>query len=1102
MTFPRLSRLLAFTMLLFPAFAQVPAAGAVAVSARVRQIPPDLLATSYLVRLPDSGHVRFVRASADGSLLFVGLSAGGIARSADGGRTWKTLSSGVAGSPGAQMLDLQISPSNPKIVWATGLTGVYHSTDAGLTWTEADVRTDVPGRAIGSVLSLDPRHPEAAYLAGYRNGGLYRTGDGGLTWQRVLPYPVSAVAVEPANGATIYAVSRTAGFQRSTDHGHSWTTGVSLPAYAGIGEETAAPGRLLAVDGAAGGLFVALDGGGMVRSIDGGRTWIDFSIGLPRSVSGNGYAVPYSMTVTSGSVRRIYAIVPSGVLGAAAGGALFSALLATDTVSGTTGISSTPQAATPSPITGTQTMSATPTTQSTSQQGWQAVNSGVDAVTPLTAAQTGVLVASEGAPNGGYPAVVSTLNGPPLYNVPYVLPPPLARVTATGFAYGLTLVKYLSGVNYEGPNDRPWQLWQDKKFDPTLVAVDFDNAAAAGYRVIRVFVQDPLPAQVLAGQFGHIDDMATLARQRDLRLLITFNDSKDPNMGRVAAVDRAIAAHYAGNPTIFGYDLQNEPAFQDIAGVIYPPGQTLPLLSDAIIKRYGEHVKLSRIHADRSAGKWRDGPFAHMSERQIYQYLNAASILNDYFTANPNAADQAPGGHWGPLLAAVNASLSMYLHTQIDAVRSVDRSHVITVGYNNAFWASRPANDVLDFRSIHLYPTTQNFNSIHDSLHTFESLLSGGHTPQVLEEYGFSTAFQSSGVASVQETGMSLYMRVLGGSGDFKWQLNDDTVGFNPVENGLGLFGARNAAKVGFYINRELAAYFSSPHKPGGVRMWSDGAVGLGYLYSAPDALGVSGGSYSDVRITYTAHNKAASAQLWLDWTQPGRLRLVSSHEADLTIDLAALTGAVTGTVTLAPSQQVSVSGLNVRLHMQAGIWYTLSYTPGGLALQPIGLPRPVQTAGWYILATGHNVSPPFLSQWLTLGGVPTLGAPLDEAQPSPGGAVQYFTSVAMQAHGTSAGLRPLGLAELGSKADPPAKELPKQQRHLYVSATGHNISGAFLDYWQRTGGIGFWGPPLTEQRKKGGATVQYFANAEFVWNGSSMSLGPLGARAWARLHP
>ncbi len=279
-----------------------------AVSASPPRVASDLLSVPPEANLPISGHVRFVRVSTNGQLLFVGRQDGSLTRSADGGKTWNEVPVGVAGGPGAQTLDLRISPSNPKVVWAAGLSGVFRSIDSGLTWTEADTRSDAPQRAIGSVLALDPRHPEAAYLAGYRNGGLYATHDGGQTWQEVIDYPVSGVAVDPASGAIIYAISRTAGVQRSIDHGQTWSKGVFLPAYTGIGEQTAEPGRLLAVTGPGAGLYAAMDGGGIERSLDGGRTWQNLSYGLPQSASGLGFAVPYDLTVVGITNPTLYAV--------------------------------------------------------------------------------------------------------------------------------------------------------------------------------------------------------------------------------------------------------------------------------------------------------------------------------------------------------------------------------------------------------------------------------------------------------------------------------------------------------------------------------------------------------------------------------------------------------------------------------------------------------------------------------------------------------------------------------------------------------------------------------------------------------------------------
>jgi hypothetical protein len=276
--------------------------------------------------------------------------------------------------------------------------------------------------------------------------------------------------------------------------------------------------------------------------------------------------------------------------------------------------------------------------------------------------------------------------------------------------------------------------------------------------------------------------------------------------------------------------------------------------------------------------------------------------------------------------------------------------------------------------------------------------------------------------------------------------------------------------------------------------MTGDDNVGTQYLYAAPDALGVSGGQYSDNRLTYRTRTAAASDQLWLDWAQPGTLRLISTHEANLILNLAALTGAQQGPVTLTPSQQFGLDGLTVHLHMQPDVWYTVRYTPGPVPALDPALPRPALAAGWYILAAGHNVLPPFLGLWQRLD----AGLPIDEQRSLPDGAVQYFTNLAMRSKGGTVTLLPLGLEALGGRPAPAARELPKKTKHLYVTATGHNLRGAFLSYWRATGGAAIWGDPISEEIARGGRTVQYFANAEMVWDGSAVTLAPLGADAWA----
>src|SRR3954470_1736395 len=133
----------------------------------------------------------------DPNVYYAGAASGGI---------WKTTDAGVHWDPifdeqeVSSVGSLAVSRSNSNIVWAgTGEpwirshisvgNGVYKSTDAGRTWTK--VGLDSSGR-IGRIV-IDPKNPDIVFVAaqGHSYGpqkdrGLYRTTDGGRTWQKVL----------------------------------------------------------------------------------------------------------------------------------------------------------------------------------------------------------------------------------------------------------------------------------------------------------------------------------------------------------------------------------------------------------------------------------------------------------------------------------------------------------------------------------------------------------------------------------------------------------------------------------------------------------------------------------------------------------------------------------------------------------------------------------------------------------------------------------------------------------------------------------------------------------------------------------------------------
>ncbi|HYX82816.1 MAG TPA: glycosyl hydrolase, partial [Gemmatimonadales bacterium] len=133
----------------------------------------------------------------DPSVYYAGAASGGIWKTTDGGIHWQPI---FDDQPVQSIGALAVAPSDPNVVWAgTGEAwirshisignGIYKSTDAGKTWQHMGL--NATGR-IGRVV-VHPTNPDVVYVAalGHSYGpqqerGVYRTIDGGKTWERVL----------------------------------------------------------------------------------------------------------------------------------------------------------------------------------------------------------------------------------------------------------------------------------------------------------------------------------------------------------------------------------------------------------------------------------------------------------------------------------------------------------------------------------------------------------------------------------------------------------------------------------------------------------------------------------------------------------------------------------------------------------------------------------------------------------------------------------------------------------------------------------------------------------------------------------------------------
>ncbi len=237
---------------------------------------------------------------------YFGGTGGGVWKTTDGGETWTNVSDGFfkTGSVGA----IAVSELDPNVVYVgmgehavRGVTtshgdGVYRSTDAGRTWTHVGLERT---RQI-SRIRIHPRDPDLVYVAAQgppygatEDRGIYRSRDGGGTWERVHFVSPDAgaadLAMDMTNPRILYAAywdhrrypwavrsgGPGSGVWKSTDGGDSWTRlGKGLPELMGkigIDVSRADPDRLWANVEAADGK------GGVYRSDDAGETWTQTS---------------------------------------------------------------------------------------------------------------------------------------------------------------------------------------------------------------------------------------------------------------------------------------------------------------------------------------------------------------------------------------------------------------------------------------------------------------------------------------------------------------------------------------------------------------------------------------------------------------------------------------------------------------------------------------------------------------------------------------------------------------------------------------------------------------------------------------------------------
>jgi photosystem II stability/assembly factor-like uncharacterized protein len=235
------------------------------------------------------------------NVFYFGAASGGVWKSTDAGANWNPI---FDKEPIASIGAIAVASSDHNIIYVgTGEAcirgnisygnGVYKSLDGGRTWRNVGLRDT---RHIGAVI-VDPKNANLVFVAalGHAFGpneerGLFRSADGGATWQKVLYRDNRTGAIDvvfdPGNPNTLFAslweVYRTpwslssggegSGLYKSTDGGGTWRRleGHGLPAgilgRIGVSVSGADSNRVYAM--------IESKEGGLYRSDDAGESWI------------------------------------------------------------------------------------------------------------------------------------------------------------------------------------------------------------------------------------------------------------------------------------------------------------------------------------------------------------------------------------------------------------------------------------------------------------------------------------------------------------------------------------------------------------------------------------------------------------------------------------------------------------------------------------------------------------------------------------------------------------------------------------------------------------------------------------------------------------
>ncbi len=481
---------------------------------------------------------------------------------------------------------------------------------------------------------------------------------------------------------------------------------------------------------------------------------------------------------------------------------------------------------------------------------------------------------------------------------------------------------FLIGTNYTAPICYMSGYGAGGSVNIDAIEADFRKASEAGINYFRIWslTYDNPVACTAVKEFS---------RRYGIYLEIVLpHPTAYADSTEYTSVLRKNAEFWKNDTMVIGYDLANEPFITTIGGMT-DHGAASPAIE---FKAYTTAPPSLLSSSDKS---WCDAAVAGNYWPECSSLISAAlkkelwglKVLFDkpvrahYWNGQDEQYSTYPGYTGGnltvddpyvPALEAVNETFRIWIDGAVQAIRSADPNHFITVGYNYAY-SLLDCNDALDFTNVHVYDPPKSMQNVLNNLTTLDRMdLRWGDKPVTAGEFGVSCAYvmpdgkyMDPYTEAVCDIMLYLYSYAKGYAGAANWQLNETPV--SGMLRGMPwLASYTDEAKlaqerIGLYtyddtyggLAKPLAktlSFFASYVKEHGTgeaaafKLLSGGTrIGAGYEFLSPNAVFAGTTAYSSDRLSFKS-TKAANVMVI---HSGNAIRLMSTASCKVSVNTA-----------------------------------------------------------------------------------------------------------------------------------------------------------------------------------------------------------------------